>query len=169
MGLKYKDTEGNVHYKETEIHLIEHTIGILIGLDTMDEWGSDVKISKSGISLPGPNNKEFIVTGKREGGHIAIQTIPASESDKFYPKQPKPFVPGKNNRNNTRFVKQEYDQIEIEDNMEVTVQEKSKDDTNIARYGYVGGTIANVSNCVNSAFNWFYDKSIDEEKEDSLK
>ena len=115
--LKYKDTEGNIHYKETEIHLIEHTIGILIGLDTMDEWGSDVKISKSGISLPGPNNKEFIVTGKREGGHIAIQTIPASESDKFYPKQPKPFVPGKTNRNNTRFVKQEYVQIENEDDI----------------------------------------------------
>ena len=34
--IKYEDTEGNIHYKETEIHLINHSIGILIGLDTLD-------------------------------------------------------------------------------------------------------------------------------------
>ena len=102
--LKYKDTEGTLHYKETEVHLIKHKIGILIGLNTMDEWRSDVKISKSGISFPGPNDTKFIIPGKREGGHIAIQTISASLDDKFHPKQPKPFIPGQSNKNNMKFV-----------------------------------------------------------------
>merc|ERR1712173_106095 len=105
--IKFKDTQGRIHYKEFEVHLIDHKIGILIGLNTLDKWGSDVKISESGISLPGPEEDEYIISGKRQGGHIAIKTIPARGNDKFYPKQPTPFTPH-NSINNTRYIQHEF-------------------------------------------------------------
>ena len=83
--IKYKDTEGKIHYLETDIHLNEYQIGILIGLDTLDQWNSDVKVRKSGISLPGKNKgEEYIIQGERgEGSHIVIDTIQAAPGDNF--------------------------------------------------------------------------------------
>ena len=134
--LKIMDTEGHIHYKECEIHLIEHTIGLLVGLNTLDKWGSDVKISKSGISLPKPGQQEYIISGKRQGGHIAIKTIPANKNDKFYPKQPSPFNP-KKTYNKTNFIKNEFQTIKCKEaqsklkdinkpNMVVTVNDRHK-------------------------------------------
>merc|ERR1712105_491567 len=53
--------------------------------------------------------------------------------------------------------------------MKVLIQENSKVDTNVRRYGYVGEAIANASNYVKSAFSWFYDKDNHADKEDPLK
>ena len=38
--LKYRDVEGNMIYKESECHLINHSIGILVDLETQASWGA---------------------------------------------------------------------------------------------------------------------------------
>ena len=87
--IKYKNTKGKKVYKETECHLINHNIGILIGLQTMQSWGAWLGTEFLQVKIRGETpEEEHVIKGFIHGGHFVIPTYKAEQNEKFEIKEP---------------------------------------------------------------------------------
>ena len=87
--LKYRDVEGNMVYRESECHLINHSIGILIGLETQASWGAWLGTERLEMRIRGDKpGVEQTIAGFKQGGHFIIPTFRASKGEKFEVKKP---------------------------------------------------------------------------------
>ena len=74
ISLKYKDIEGVMVYKEAECHLINHNIGIFVGIKTQASWGAWLGTENFEIKIRGDKpGKEHIIAGYKQGGIFWFQ------------------------------------------------------------------------------------------------
>jgi len=87
--LKYRDIEGKMIYRESECHLINHSIGILVGLETQASWGAWLGTENLEMRIRGDTaGVEHTIAGFKQGGHFIIPTYRASKGEKFEVKKP---------------------------------------------------------------------------------
>ena len=71
--IKFKDVRGDDFWIQTDIHLIDNKIGILLGLTTCDQLDIMIMTKRNSIAIDHINQKRTVV-GFRSGNHIAIPT-----------------------------------------------------------------------------------------------
>ena len=87
--LKYRDVEGKMVYRESECHLINNSIGILVGLETQASWGAWLGTENLEMRIRGDiEGTEQTIAGFKQGGHFIIPTYRASKGEKFEVKKP---------------------------------------------------------------------------------
>ena len=100
-------------YTEAKCHLINHSIGILVGLETQASWGTwlgteNIEMKISG-DIPG---KEHVIARYKQGGHFVVPTFRAAKGEKFEVKTPEKGTTEHKSKNyfiSTDNVKNDYD------------------------------------------------------------
>ena len=88
--LKYKDIEGEYVYKEAECHLINHNIGILVGLETQASWGTWLGTKNLEMKVRGDTpGEEHTIAIFKQGGHFVVSIFRAGKDETFEAKTPK--------------------------------------------------------------------------------
>ena len=73
--LKYKDKDGNFLVRDAECHLINHNIGILIGLETQAKWDAWLGTKFLEMKIRGDTpGTEQVIAGFKKGGHFIVPT-----------------------------------------------------------------------------------------------
>merc|ERR1712083_1146271 len=78
--VKFKDSDGKDFWIQTEVHLIDNKIGILLGLTTCDQYNVYIGTRDNEIVMKDHKEGEKKVIGFRSGNHLALPTQPLDRS-----------------------------------------------------------------------------------------